>query len=113
MDKAKEEVMAKYTPKAVEGAPGVPEQEMYETAKILAENRPGFIIWAMGQTQHTNGNAIVRASAVLMLALGNVGRPGGGTNINRGHDKGQGATAIAPTPDSRPRYYRLLPGAFA
>src|SRR5260370_3475340 len=107
MDKAKEEVMAKYTPKAVEGAPGVPEQEMYETAKILAENRPGFIIWAMGQTQHTNGNAIVRASAVLMLALGNVGRSGGGANIYRAHDNVHGATDIRPHPDSLPGYYAL------
>ena len=30
---------------------------MYQVAKTLAENRPGFIIWAMGQTQHTNANA--------------------------------------------------------
>jgi len=113
MDKVKEEVMAKYTPQAVEEVTGVPEKEMYETAKILAENRPGFIIWAMGQTQHTNGNAIVRASAVLMLALGNVGRSGGGANIYRGHDNVQGATDIGPNPDSLPGYYGLLPGSFA
>ncbi|HEU4644730.1 MAG TPA: molybdopterin-dependent oxidoreductase, partial [Burkholderiales bacterium] len=113
MDKVKEEVMAKYTPAAVEEVTGVPEQEMYETAKILAENRPGFIIWAMGQTQHTNGNAIVRASAVLMLALGNVGRQGGGANIYRGHDNVQGATDIGPNPDSLPGYYGIAPGSFA
>jgi formate dehydrogenase major subunit len=113
MDKVKEEVMAKYTPKAVEEVTGVPEAEMYEVAKILAENRPGFIIWAMGQTQHTNGNAIVRASAVLMLALGNVGRSGGGCNIYRGHDNVQGATDVGPNPDSLPGYYGLAPGSFA
>ncbi|MEX2241415.1 MAG: molybdopterin-dependent oxidoreductase, partial [Burkholderiales bacterium] len=113
MDKVKEEVMAKYTPAAVEEVTGVGEQEMYETAKILAENRPGFIIWAMGQTQHTNGNAIVRASAVLMLALGNVGRQGGGANIYRGHDNVQGATDLGPNPDSLPGYYGVAPGSFA
>ena len=113
MDKVKEEVMAKYTPKAVEEVTGVPEKEMYDVAKLLSDNRPGFIIWAMGQTQHTNGNAIVRASAVLMLALGNVGRSGGGTNIYRGHDNVQGATDIGPNPDSLPGYYGLLPGSFA
>jgi len=113
MDKVKEEVMAKYTPAAVQEVTGVSEQEMYETAKMLAENRPGFIIWAMGQTQHTNGNAIVRASAVLMLALGNVGRPGGGANIYRGHDNVQGATDIGPNPDSLPGYYGIAPGSFA
>jgi formate dehydrogenase major subunit len=113
MDKVKEEVMAKYTPAAVEEVTGVPEQEMYETAKMLSDNRPGFIIWAMGQTQHSNGNAIVRASAVLMLALGNVGRSGGGTNIYRGHDNVQGATDLGPNPDSLPAYYGLAPGSFA
>ncbi|TAK43870.1 MAG: twin-arginine translocation signal domain-containing protein [Betaproteobacteria bacterium] len=113
MEKVREEVMAKYTPQAVQDVTGVPEQQMYETAKLLAENRPGFIIWAMGQTQHTNGNAIVRASAVLMLALGNVGRPGGGANIYRGHDNVQGATDIGPNPDSLPGYYGIAPGSFA
>src|SRR5437870_4535333 len=113
MDKVKEEVMAKYTPQEVEEVTGVPEAEMYEVAKILAENRPGFIIWALGQTQHTNGNAIVRASAVLMLALGNVGRSGGGCNIYRGHDNVQGATDVGPNPDSLPGYYGLAPGSFA
>ena len=57
-------------------SPGVPEAEVFPVAKTLAENRPGFIIWAMGQTQHTNANAIVRATNILMLALGNVGRSG-------------------------------------
>src|SRR5256886_10745004 len=114
MDKVKEEVMAKYTPQAVEEVTGVPEAEMYEVAKILAENRPGFIIWAMGQTQHTNGNAIVRASAVLMLALGNVGRSGGGCNIYRGHDNVQGATDVGPNPDTLPGYYPVaVPGSWA
>jgi formate dehydrogenase major subunit len=112
MDKVKAEVMAKYTPSAVEEVTGVPEKEVYEVAKMLSDNRPGFIIWAMGQTQHTNGNAIVRASAVLMLALGNAGRGGGGANIYRGHDNVQGATDIGPNPDSLPGYYGIADGAF-
>src|SRR6185436_2870344 len=93
MDQVRKEVMQKYTPKAVEEVTGVPESEMYAVAKILAENRPGMIVWSMGQTQHTNGNAGVRANAVLMLALGNIGRAGGGCNIYRGHDNVQGAYA--------------------
>src|SRR5690606_29321194 len=92
MDQVRKDVMAKYTPAAVEEVTGVPEKDMVEVARMLAENRPGFVIWAMGQTQHTNANAVVRASAVLMLALGNVGKSGGGCNIYRGHDNVQGAT---------------------
>ncbi|OGA71966.1 MAG: formate dehydrogenase [Betaproteobacteria bacterium RIFCSPLOWO2_12_FULL_65_14] len=112
MDQIRNEVMVKYTPQAVEEVTGVPEKEMYETAKMLSDHRPGFIIWAMGQTQHTNGNAITRASAVLMLALGNAGRTGGGCNIYRGHDNVQGATDIGPNAQSLPGYYGLAPGAW-
>ncbi len=112
MDKVKAEVMAKYTPDVVENITGVPEQEMLQVAKTLSENRPAFIIWAMGQTQHTNGNAIVRASAILMLALGSAGVTGGGANIYRGHDNVQGATDIGPNPDSLPGYYGIADGSF-
>ena len=49
---------------------------------------------------------------MLQLALGNVGGPGGGANIYRGHDNVQGATDIGPNPDSLPGYYGLLPGSF-
>ncbi|KPK06989.1 MAG: formate dehydrogenase [Betaproteobacteria bacterium SG8_39] len=112
MDKVKDEVLAKYTPDAVADVTGVSEKDMYDTAKMLADNRPGFIIWAMGQTQHTNGNAVTRASAVLMLALGNAGRTGGGANIYRGHDNVQGATDVGPNAQSLPGYYGLSGGAF-
>ena len=46
-----------------------------------------------------------------MLALGNVGKSGGGCNIYRGHDNVQGATDIGPNPDSLPGYYGIAPGA--
>ena len=79
---------------------------------MMAENRPSTIVWCMGQTQHTTGNAIVRASCILQLALGNVGVSGGGANIFRGHDNVQGATDVGPNPDSLPGYYGLAEGAF-
>jgi anaerobic selenocysteine-containing dehydrogenase len=66
----------------------------------------------MGQTQHTIGNAMVRASCILQLALGNVGKSGGGTNIFRGHDNVQGATDVGPNPDSLPGYYGLAEGSW-
>jgi formate dehydrogenase major subunit len=66
----------------------------------------------MGQTQHTIGNAMVRASCILQLALGNVGKSGGGTNIFRGHDNVQGATDVGPNPDSLPGYYGLATGSW-
>jgi formate dehydrogenase major subunit len=66
----------------------------------------------MGQTQHSIGNAMVRASCIVQLALGNVGVSGGGANIFRGHDNVQGATDIGPNPDSLPGYYGITEGSW-
>jgi formate dehydrogenase major subunit len=112
MEKIKDEVMKKWTPKAVEEACGVPEGEVYKVAETMAKNRPSTIVWCMGQTQHTIGNAIVRASCILQLALGNIGVAGGGANIFRGHDNVQGATDVGPNPDSLPGYYGIAEGAW-
>ena len=112
MDKVREEVMAKWTPDKVEEACGVKEEQMARVARMLHENRPGAIVWCMGQTQHTIGNAMVRASCILQLALGNIGVSGGGTNIFRGHDNVQGATDVGPNPDSLPGYYGLSAGSW-
>ena len=112
MDKIKEEVMAKWTPDNVEAACGVPEARMLEITKMFALSKPSTIVWCMGQTQHTIGNAIVRASCILQLALGNIGVSGGGANIFRGHDNVQGATDVGPNPDSLPGYYGLATGAW-
>ncbi len=112
MDKVREEVMTKWTPDKVQEVCGVDEATCYKVAKIMAENRPSTIVWCMGQTQHTIGNAIVRASCILQLALGNIGVSGGGANIFRGHDNVQGATDVGPNPDSLPGYYGLAEGAF-
>ena len=112
MDKVKDEVMAKWTPDKVEEVCGVPEAQVYKVAEMMAKNRPSTVVWCMGQTQHTIGNAIVRASCILQLALGNVGVSGGGTNIFRGHDNVQGATDVGPNPDSLPGYYGLAAGSW-
>ncbi len=112
MDKVKEEVMAKWTLDKVEEVCGVSPEQVTLVAKMLHENNPGTIVWCMGQTQHTTGNAIVRASCILQLALGNIGKSGGGTNIFRGHDNVQGATDVGPNPDSLPGYYGLVEGSW-
>jgi formate dehydrogenase major subunit len=112
MDKVREEALNFWTPDKVQEACGVDEATCYKVAKILADNRPSTVVWCMGQTQHSIGNAIVRASCLLQLALGNVGVSGGGTNIFRGHDNVQGATDVGPNPDSLPGYYGLAEGAF-
>ena len=66
----------------------------------------------MGQTQHTVGTANVRASCMLLLATGNVGAPGTGANIFRGHDNVQGATDLGLDIVTLPLYYGLVEGAW-
>src|SRR5262249_57777952 len=66
----------------------------------------------MGQTQHTVGTANVRASCMLLLLTGNVGGPGMGANIFRGHDNVQGATDVGLDIVTLPFYYGLAEGAW-
>ena len=66
----------------------------------------------MGQTQHTVGTANVRASCMLLLLTGNVGAPGTGANIFRGHDNVQGATDVGLDIVTLPFYYGLVEGAW-
>ncbi|MGH8665772.1 MAG: formate dehydrogenase subunit alpha [Burkholderiales bacterium] len=112
MDKVREDVMAKWTPDKVTEVCGVPEAEVRQVAEMMAKNRPSTLVWCMGQTQHTIGNAMVRASCIVQLALGNIGVSGGGANIFRGHDNVQGATDVGPNPDSLPGYYGVSPGSW-
>ena len=112
MDKIKEECLTKWTPDKVTEVTGVPEEQVYKAAEMMAKSKPASIIWCMGQTQHTIGNAMVRASCILQLALGNIGTSGGGANIYRGHDNVQGATDVGPNPDSLPGYYGIVTGAW-
>ncbi|KDC60363.1 formate dehydrogenase subunit alpha [Bordetella bronchiseptica] len=112
MDEVKADILAKWSPDKVEEACGVDEATMYSVAKTMHENRPGTLVWCMGQTQHSIGNAMVRASCIVQLALGNVGKSGGGANIFRGHDNVQGATDVGPNPDSLPGYYGLAEGSW-
>lgn len=111
MDEIREEV-AKWNPAEVERVTGVSEADVYQTAKLLSENRPGCIVWCMGGTQHTTGNNNTRAYCVLELALGNIGKSGGGANIFRGHDNVQGATDLGVLSDTLPGYYGLSEGSW-
>ncbi len=111
MDQIREEVK-KWTPEEVERVTGTPPDVVKQAAQIMAENRPGTIVWCMGGTQHTNGNNNTRAYCVLQLALGNIGKSGGGANIFRGHDNVQGATDLGVLSHTLPGYYGLSDGAW-
>jgi len=111
MDDIRKEV-EKYTPEEVERISGVPGEQLKRVAEKFAKERPSCLIWAMGQTQHTVGTANVRASCILLLATGNVGAPGTGANIFRGHTNVQGATDLGLDIVTLPLYYGLAEPAW-
>ena len=102
----------KWNPEEVERVSGVPGAQLQRVAKMFATEKPSCLIWAMGQTQHTVGTATVRASCILLLATGNVGGPGKGANIFRGHTNVQGATDLGLDIVTLPLYYGLVEGAW-
>ncbi|MDH3466160.1 MAG: formate dehydrogenase subunit alpha [Gammaproteobacteria bacterium] len=111
MDDIRAEV-AKWTPEETERVTSVDEATVKTAAQMMAENRPGTIVWCMGGTQHTIGNNNTRAYCVLQLALGNIGKSGGGANIFRGHDNVQGATDLGVLSHTLPGYYGLSEGSW-
>ncbi len=96
----------------VERVSGIPAEQTARVARMLAENRPGTLIWCMGLTQSTVGSSKTRAASILQLVLGNIGVSGGGANIFRGHDNVQGATDMGVSCDTLPAYYGLDAGAW-
>jgi formate dehydrogenase major subunit len=104
--------MEKWTPDEIERVSGVPGYQLESIAKKFSTQKPSTLIWCMGQTQHTVGTANVRASCMLLLLTGNVGGPGMGANIFRGHDNVQGATDVGLDIVTLPFYYGLTDAAW-
>ena len=98
---------ARYTPEMVEQVCGTPRETFLKVAQTLVDasgpDRTAAVCYAVGWTQHTTGVQTIRASTILQLLLGNIGRPGGGIMALRGHATIQGSTDI-------PTLYNLLPG---
>jgi formate dehydrogenase major subunit len=111
MDQVLKEV-EKYPPDEVERISGVPGDQLKRVAEMFAKQKPATLIWAMGQTQKTVGTANVRASCITLLLTGNVGKPGTGANIFRGHTNVQGATDLGLDVTSLPLYYGLTEAAW-
>jgi formate dehydrogenase major subunit len=101
----------RYTPEMVERITGIPRDQFLSVAKLVGEmGRPDkvmTIVYAVGLTHHTTGVQLIRSAAILQLLLGNMGRPGGGMNAERGHANIQGNTDHAISWDILPGYLRI------
>jgi len=96
-----------YPPERAATICSVSPQEIVEAAHMLAENRPGALLYAMGITQHTTGHQNVLSCANLQMVLGNMGLPGGGVNPLRGQNNVQGACDMGALPNVFPGYQKV------
>jgi anaerobic selenocysteine-containing dehydrogenase len=116
--------VAPYDTATVADICGCTEDEIANVAKALVDNsrfkssdfaaaqatpnattyRATTVLYAMGQTQHTNGSQNIKDIAVFQTLLGNMGRPGGGINALRGIHNVQGSTDWGLLFDSIPGY---------
>jgi formate dehydrogenase major subunit len=101
---------SRYTPEMVERITGIPRDQFLAVARQVGEmGRPDkvmTIVYAVGLTHHSTGVQLIRSGAVLQLLLGNIGRPGGGMNAERGHANIQGNTDHAISWELLPGYLR-------
>src|SRR5947208_6630090 len=102
---------ARYTPDVVSSITGIPVDEFNRVASMVGEtgkpDKVMTVVYAVGLTQHTTGGQLIRTAALLQLLLGNMGRPGGGMNAERGHANIQGNTDNAISWEILPGYLRI------
>ncbi|GIK08496.1 MAG: formate dehydrogenase subunit alpha [Anaerolineaceae bacterium] len=89
-----------YAPTRVSELTGVPADQLYAAAEILASNRPAAVLWGMG----ISNPEATRALANLQLLLGNLDQAGGGVNPLRAQNNSQGASDMGCAPGFLPGY---------
>jgi formate dehydrogenase major subunit len=106
---------SRYTPDLVSRITGIPSDQFMRIAQLVGQmgkpDKVMTIVYAVGLTHHTTGGELIRSGAVLQLLLGNIGRPGGGMNAERGHANIQGNTDHAISWEILPGYLKIpVPG---
>ncbi|MEX0882964.1 MAG: molybdopterin-dependent oxidoreductase, partial [Cyclobacteriaceae bacterium] len=71
-------------------ASGISADLIHQAAAMIRDNEKIIIAWAMGITQHKNGENTIREFVNLLLLKGSIGRDGAGTLPVRGHSNVQG-----------------------
>src|SRR6266571_3391874 len=104
-------LFSRYRPDVVSSITGIPVDDFNRVASMVGQmgkpDKVMTIVYAVGLTQHTTGGQLIRSAAVLQLLLGNMGRPGGGMNAERGHANIQGNTDHAISWEILPGYLKI------
>ncbi len=94
------DMVAAYTPEAVEEITSVPAHNVERAAHLYAEAERASILWGLGVTEHLYGSESVRLICNLALMTGNVGRPGAALLPLRGQNNVQGSSDHGALPDT-------------
>ena len=78
----------------IEAVSGIAQAQIERVARIYANSKATIICYGMGITQHQFGSSAVQQIANLLLAKGNIGKPGAGIAPVRGHSNVQGDRTV-------------------
>lgn len=98
------ETVENYPPSLVEEITGVPQDKLYEAARLYANTKKAGIYYTLGITEHTTGTANVMNLANLAMITGHIGFESAGINPLRGQNNVQGACDMAALPNTLPGY---------
>lgn len=91
---------------------GVPADEIYKAADIIASKKKIIVCWAMGLTQHKNAVDNIREIVNMLLLKGSIGKPGAGTCPVRGHSNVQGDRTMGIWEIANPVFIQKLEEVF-
>ncbi|MEM0141374.1 MAG: formate dehydrogenase subunit alpha [Thermoplasmatales archaeon] len=97
----------KYAPEITEGVTGVNPDLIVRAARMIAEDKPTSILYAMGITQHVQGTENVQSVSNLALLTGNLGREGNGIFPLRGQNNVQGSSDMGALSEWYPGYVKV------
>ncbi|MFC6645775.1 formate dehydrogenase subunit alpha [Granulicella cerasi] len=97
-----------YTLEYAEQVTGIPVAQLKQIADEIAAAKNGVcVLWAMGVTQHCGGSDTSTSICNMLLATGNVKKPGAGAYPLRGHNNVQGASDFGSMPDVFSGYQKV------
>ena len=93
-----------FAPEAMAPICGIDAKTIREVARLYATSKASIIMWGMGISQHVHGTDNARCLIALVLATGQIGKPGSGLHPLRGQNNVQGASDSGLIPMVYPNY---------
>ncbi len=101
------ENVKKFSPEEMAPICGIDAHTIREVARLYATSKASIILWGMGISQHVHGTDNARCLIALVLATGQIGKPGSGLHPLRGQNNVQGASDSGLIPMFYPDYQRV------